>query len=257
MENIVWNSICQKAKNLAQDEPSLRKTVESRVLQHNGILDCVATILADKLSDSYLSSQEIFGFISEAFTSSDDFLQLINADILAVEERDPACRSCLQVVLFSKGFQALEASRVGHWLFQADRYELAVCIQMRITEVFGVDIHPAAKIGKGIMIDHATGVVIGETAAVGDNVSLLHGVTLGGTGKVDGDRHPKIGNNVLIGAGALILGNITIGDCSKVGAGSVVLNDVQGYKIVAGVPAKIIAEVPRGNRPGCSMEHTL
>jgi serine O-acetyltransferase len=160
----------------------------------------------------------------------------------AALDRDPACHRYLQPLLFFKGFQALQCYRIGHWLLQRRRGNMAYFIQMRTSEVFGVDIHPGAMIGKGIMIDHAHSIVIGETAVVGDNVSMLHSVTLGGTGKEDGDRHPKIGNGVLIGAGAAILGNIRVGGCSRIAAGSVVLQDVPPCKTVAGVPAKIVGE---------------
>ena len=149
-------------------------------------------------------------------------------------------------MLYFKGFQAVQAYRIGHWLWGKGRKDLAYFVQMRVSEVFGVDIHPAARVGKGIMIDHAHSIVIGETAVVGDNVSMLHSVTLGGTGKEDGDRHPKIGNGVMIGAGAKVLGNITVGYCSRIAAGSVVLHDVPHNTTVAGVPAKVVGD------SGCS-----
>ena len=155
---------------------------------------------------------------------------------------DPACHSLLQPLLFFKGFQAIQAYRFAHSLWERDRKDLAYFVQMRTSEVFGVDIHPASNIGKGLMIDHAHSIVIGETARVGDDVSMLHSVTLGGTGKTDGQRHPTIGNSVLIGAGAKILGNFTVGNCSRVAAGSVVLQEVPPCKTVAGVPAKIVGE---------------
>ena len=148
----------------------------------------------------------------------------------------------IQPLLFFKGFQAIQSYRLGHWLWKQGRLDLAYFMQMRISEVFGVDIHPAARIGKGIMIDHAHSIVIGETAVVGDNVSMLHSVTLGGTGKEHDDRHPKIQDGVLIGAGAKVLGNIVIGHCSRIAAGSVVLEAVPPMKTVAGVPARIVGE---------------
>ena len=171
-------------------------------------------------------------------------------------DRDPACHRYLQPLLFFKGFQALQCYRIAHWLWQRRRNDMAYFIQMRTSEVFGVDIHPGARIGKGIMIDHAHSIVIGETAVVGDNVSMLHSVTLGGTGKEDGDRHPKIGNGVLIGAGAAILGNIRVGGCSRIAAGSVVLQDVPPCKTVAGVPAKIVGEAGCAE-PSKSMDQLL
>lgn len=162
----------------------------------------------------------------------------------------------MQPLLYFKGFQAVQAYRVGHWLYSQGRHDLAYFVQMRVSEVFGVDIHPAAKIGQGIMIDHAHSIVIGETAVVGDNVSMLHSVTLGGTGKEDDDRHPKIGDGVLIGAGAHVLGNITIGHCSRIAAGSVVLSDVPPCKTVAGVPAKIVGEAGCA-QPSVTMDQLL
>ncbi|MEM6389250.1 MAG: serine O-acetyltransferase, partial [Pseudomonadota bacterium] len=176
------------------------------------------------------------------------------ADILAVHERDPACHRFLQPLLFFKGFQAVQAYRMGHYLWRQDRRDLAYFIQMRVSETFGVDIHPGARIGQGIMIDHAHSIVVGETAVVGDNVSMLHSVTLGGTGKEEEDRHPKIGNGVLIGAGAKVLGNLKVGDCCRIAAGSVVLHDVPPCKTVAGVPAKIVGEAGC-DQPSLSMDH--
>ena len=178
------------------------------------------------------------------------------ADILAVYERDPACHRYLQPLLFFKGFQALQCFRIAHHLWTTGRAELSYFFQMRTSEGFGVDIHPGARIGQGVMIDHAHSIVIGETAVVGDNVSMLHSVTLGGTGKEDGDRHPKIGDGVLIGAGAKVLGNITVGHCSRIAAGSVVLQDVPPCKTVAGVPARIVGEAGCA-QPSISMDQMV
>ena len=175
---------------------------------------------------------------------------------MATFDRDPACHRYLQPLLFFKGFQAVQAYRLGHWLWLNGHKNLAYQVQMRVSEVFGVDIHPAARIGRGIMIDHAHSIVIGETAVVGDNVSMLHSVTLGGTGKEDGDRHPKIGDGVLIGAGAKVLGNIRIGSCSRIAAGSVVLEDVPACKTVAGVPARIVGEAGCA-QPAIEMDHRV
>jgi serine O-acetyltransferase len=175
---------------------------------------------------------------------------------MAVYERDPACHRFLQPILFFKGYQAVQAYRIGHWLWQAGRIDLSYFVQMRVSEVFGVDIHPAARVGKGIMIDHAHSIVIGETAVVGDNVSMLHSVTLGGTGKEDGDRHPKIGDGVLIGAGAKVLGNIHVGHCSRIAAGSVVLEDVPPNSTVAGVPARVVGKAGCA-QPALTMDQIL
>jgi serine O-acetyltransferase len=177
-------------------------------------------------------------------------------DILATHERDPACKSQLDPVLFFKGFLALQTYRVAHWLMSHDRRGMALYLQIRASEVFGADIHPSARIGHGIMIDHATGVVIGETAVVGNDVSMLHGVTLGGSGKEGGDRHPKIGNGVLISVGAKVLGNIRVGDCAKIGGGSVVLTDVPAYSTAVGVPAKVVGKVSTPE-PSREMDHSF
>ncbi len=178
------------------------------------------------------------------------------ADLMAVYERDPACHRYLQPVLFFKGYQAVQAYRIGHWLWNGGRRDLAYFVQMRVSEVFGVDIHPNARIGRGLMIDHAHSIVIGETAVVGDNVSMLHSVTLGGTGKEDGDRHPKIGNGVLIGAGAKVLGNIRVGHCSRIAAGSVVLDEVPPNTTVAGVPARVVGKAGC-DQPALTMDQRL
>ncbi|MEO1551874.1 MAG: serine O-acetyltransferase, partial [Pseudomonadota bacterium] len=175
---------------------------------------------------------------------------------VAVYERDPACHRLLQPLLFFKGFQAVQAYRLSHHLWATERKDLAYFVQMRTSEIFGVDIHPAARMGTGIMIDHAHSIVIGETAVVGDNVSMLHSVTLGGTGKEDDDRHPKIGDGVLIGAGAAVLGNIHVGHCSRIASGSVVLHEVPPCKTVAGVPAKIVGEAGC-SEPSKSMDQLL
>ena len=183
-------------------------------------------------------------------------VEAARADIVAVFDRDPACTRFLQPLLYFKGYQAIQAYRVANWLFHQKRFDLAYFLQMRISEAFGVDIHPAAQIGRGIMIDHAHSIVIGETAVVGDNVSMLHSVTLGGTGKEEEDRHPKIADGVLIGAGAKVLGNIKVGHCSRVAAGSVVLQEVPPMKTVAGVPAKIVGEAGC-EQPALTMDQIL
>ena len=171
-------------------------------------------------------------------------------------DRDPACHAFIQPLLFFKGFQAIQCYRVGNWLWRHGRKDLAYFVQMRVSEVFGVDVHPGAVLGKGILMDHAHSIVIGETAVISDNVSMLHSVTLGGTGKDDGDRHPKIGDGVMLGAGAKVLGNISVGRCSRVAAGSVVLTEVPCCKTVAGVPARIVGEAGC-DQPSATMNQLL
>jgi serine O-acetyltransferase len=194
--------------------------------------------------------------MQEALSRSPLMRAALRSDLMAVRERDPASRGYAQPLLYFKGFHALESYRIAHWLWDQGREALALHLQNRISELFGVDIHPAARIGAGVFIDHGTGVVIGETAVVEDNVSMLHEVTLGGTGKESGDRHPKIRRGVLISAGAKVLGNIEVGEGAKVGAGSVVLHDVPPHCTVAGVPAKIVGKtsVPE---PALEMDHAL
>ncbi|MCV2868543.1 serine O-acetyltransferase [Defluviimonas sp. WL0002] len=238
----VWTHICEEARAAVRDEPLLGGLIHSGVLHHPSMERALAYRFSLKLASGEMSEQILREIADEALASDPEIGQSARADCVAVYDRDPACHRFLQPILFFKGYQAVQAYRIGHWLWMTGRRDLAYFVQMRVSEVFGVDIHPGARIGKGIMIDHAHSIVIGETAVVGDNVSMLHSVTLGGTGKEDGDRHPKIGNGVLIGAGAKVLGNIHVGDCSRIAAGSVVLHDVPKCTTVAGVPAKVIGE---------------
>jgi serine O-acetyltransferase len=228
--------------------------IHSVILHHNSIESALAYRIAMKLANSEMSEQLLREICDEAYASEPAIASAARADIMAVYDRDPACHRFLQPLLYFKGFQAVQAYRIAHWLWNEGRQDLAYFVQMRASEMFGVDIHPAARIGQGIMIDHAHSIVVGETAVVGDNVSLLHSVTLGGTGKEDEDRHPKIGDGVLIGAGAKVLGNIHVGHCSRIAAGSVVLHDVPACKTVAGVPAKIVGEAGC-DQPSMSMDH--
>jgi len=209
-----------------------------------------------KLASGEMSEQILREIADEAYAEDDSLGQAARADLVAVFERDPACHRMLQPILFFKGYQAVQAYRIANFLWQRGRRDMAFFIQMRMSEVFGVDIHPAARIGRGLMIDHAHSIVIGETAVVGDNVSMLHSVTLGGTGKEDNNHHPKINNNVLIGAGAKVLGNIRVGECSRIAAGSVVLADVPRCSTVAGVPARVVGEAGCA-QPSVTMEHRL
>ncbi len=238
----VWQRITDEARKAVADEPLLGGLVHSSVLHHPSLERALAYRMSQKLSSGEMSEQILREIADEAYSSEPGLGNAARADIVAVFDRDPACHRFIQPVLFFKGFQAVQAYRVGHWLWSVGRKDLAYFFQMRVSEVFGIDIHPAARIGQGIMIDHAHSIVIGETAVVGDNVSMLHSVTLGGTGKEDDDRHPKIADGVLIGAGAKVLGNITIGHCSRIAAGSVVLEPVPPMKTVAGVPARIVGE---------------
>ncbi|PQO21905.1 serine O-acetyltransferase [Rhodobacteraceae bacterium WD3A24] len=242
----VWTRIREEAEQAVRDEPLLGGVIHSSILHHETLERALAFRISLKLASPEMSEQ-ILREIADAAYADDPWLgEAARADLVAVYERDPACNRLLKPLLYFKGYQALQAHRIAHWLCGQGRADFASFIQMRMSEVFSVDIHPAARVGKGIMIDHAHAIVIGETAVVGDNVSMLHSVTLGGTGKEDGDRHPKIGCGVLIGAGAKVLGNISVGQCSRIAAGSVVLESVPEKKTVAGVPARIVGEA------GCS-----
>ncbi len=238
----VWTAIRQEAESVARIEPLMASLVHAGVLHHDSLERALSFRIAQKLASQEMSDLILREIADEAYADDPALGVAARADILAVYERDPACHRYLQPLLFFKGFQALQCYRIGHWLWRNQRRDMAYFVQMRTSEAFGVDIHPNARVGQAVMIDHAHSIVIGETAVVGDNVSMLHSVTLGGTGKEDGDRHPKIGSGVMIGAGAKVLGNITVGRCSRIAAGSVVLESVPPCKTVAGVPARIVGE---------------
>ncbi len=252
----VWDQILTEAQQAARDEPLIGGFVHACILNHKSIERALSYRIAAKLASNEMSIMVVHDIVEEAFASDPDLIKAARADLVAIYERDPACHRLLQPILYFKGYQAVQAYRVGHHLWTKGKRDLAYFVQMRVSEIFGVDIHPAAKIGKGIMIDHAHSVVIGETAVVGDNVSMLHSVTLGGTGKEEQDRHPKIGDGVLIGAGAKVLGNITIGHCSRIAAGSVVLESVPPCKTVAGIPARVVGEAGC-DQPSVLMDHML
>jgi serine O-acetyltransferase len=242
----VWHRIREEAARAVQSEPLLGGVIHSSILHHTTIEKALAYRFSLKLASAEMSEQILREIADEAYASDPWLGEAARADLMATFERDPACNRFMKPLMYFKGYQALQAYRISHWLSQQRRSDFASFVQMRISEAFGVDIHPGARVGKGIMIDHAHSIVIGETAVVGDNVSMLHSVTLGGTGKEDGDRHPKIGDGVMIGAGAKVLGNIHVGRCSRIAAGSVVLQDVPANSTVAGVPARIVGEA------GCS-----
>ncbi|MEZ7813482.1 MAG: serine O-acetyltransferase [Paracoccaceae bacterium] len=252
----VWLRVCEEANATIVREPLLSGLVESSLLRHPTMEGSLAHRFSMKLASSEMSEHILWEIAHEALEGDRNLGLSARADLVAVFERDPACHQLMQPILFFKGYQAIQAYRIGHWLWSEGRVGLAYFVQMRVSEVFGVDIHPAARIGRCTMIDHAHSIVIGETAVVGDNVSMLHSVTLGGTGKADGDRHPKIKNGVMIGAGAKILGNITVGHCSRIAAGSVVLQDVPPCSTVAGVPAKVVGEAGC-DQPSAMMDQLL
>ncbi|MFT6088912.1 MAG: serine O-acetyltransferase [Akkermansiaceae bacterium] len=252
----VWDQILTEAQQAVLDEPLIGGFVHACILHHKSIEKALSYRIAAKLASNEMSMMVVREMVEEAYNNDASLIKAARADLVAIYERDPACHRLLQPILYFKGYQAVQAYRVGHYLWTKGQYDLAYFVQMRVSEIFGVDIHPAAKIGKGIMIDHAHSVVIGETAVVGDNVSMLHSVTLGGTGKEEQDRHPKIGDGVLIGAGAKVLGNITVGHCSRIAAGSVVLESVPPCKTVAGIPARVVGEAGC-EQPSVLMDHML
>ena len=251
-----WSLLRAAAEETVRAEPHLASQMNAVILSHSDLASALSFQIARKLGDSELGTMSVREICRAAFDADPAIVVSAEADLRAVAERDPAIKSLLQPFLYFKGFQALQAHRVAHWLWGHGREALAFHFQSRISELFQVDIHPAARMGSGLFLDHGTGIVIGETAVVGDEVSMLHAVTLGGTGAERGDRHPKIGKGVLLGAGAKVLGNITVGDYAKVASGSVVLKDVPAGCTAAGVPARLV-NCPTGATPARTMDHTL
>jgi len=252
----IWDAIRQEVEQKIQLEPLLASFLHAAVLAHVTLEQSLSLHLAHKLGAPALTEVFLRDVIDDSMAADASIGASIRSDLQAFRERDPACARYSVPLLYFKGFHALQAYRIGHFLWHQERSELALYLQSRVSEVFAVDIHPAAQIGSGILLDHATGLVIGETAVVGDHVSLLHEVTLGGTGKATGDRHPKIRSGVLIGAGAKILGNVEIGEGAKVAAGSMVLNDVPAHCTVAGVPAQPVGEC-KESQPALEMNQGL
>ncbi len=236
----IWSALRKQAEELATRETALASFIHATILNHARLEDALSYHLAKKIGGDDVSPMLAREIFDQAMAADPEIGAAVRADLSAVFERDPACHSYVEAFLFFKGFHALECYRIGHWLWAQHRDGMALFFQSRISELFHVDIQPAAHLGRGIMIDHATGVVIGETAVVEDDVSMLHGVTLGGTGKETGDRHPKIGRGVLLSMGAKVLGNIRVGEYSRIGAGSVVLKSIPARCTAVGVPAKVV-----------------
>ncbi|MBN2191674.1 MAG: serine O-acetyltransferase [Polyangiaceae bacterium] len=255
-DEAIWSRIREEAASDAQREPALASFLYTVVLSHERLEDALSFILASKLGSPTVTALTLRDLVDAALASDPGMGLAIRADLQAVVTRDPACRGYSMPLLYFKGFHALEAYRAAHYYWTTDRQALALYLQSRISEVFAVDIHPGARIGKGILFDHATSVVIGETAVVDDDFSMLHEVTLGGTGKHGGDRHPKIRRGVMIGAGAKVLGNVVIGEGAKIGAGSVVLQDVPAHSTVVGVPARRVGN-PAHAFPALEMDQTI
>ena len=236
----LWHMMRSEADARAQEEPILGSYFHATILNHPTFGSALSFRLASKLDNPMLPTMLIRDVIQEAMQDDPDILRAAEIDMLAIFARDPACEDLTTPFLFYKGFHALQAHRIANWLWQRGRRTLAQFFQSQISVTLGVDFHPAARVGAGIMLDHATGIVVGETAVIEDDVSILHSVTLGGTGKTSGDRHPKIRRGVLLAAGCKVIGNIEVGEGAKVGAGSVVLDNVPAHVTVAGVPARVV-----------------
>ncbi|MBB3932722.1 serine O-acetyltransferase [Kaistia hirudinis] len=252
----IWSAIRADAEEIVRAEPAMASFVYATILSHERLEEAVACRISERLHHRDVSSEIIRRTFMEAYAGDPAMGEALRVDIAAVVDRDPACNRAIEPVLYFKGFHAIQTHRLAHWLWSVGRRDLAYYLQSRASSVFQVDINPAVTMGKGIFFDHATDIVIGETAVIEDNVSILQGVTLGGTGKEVGNRHPKVRHGVLIGAGAKILGNIEIGNCSRVAAGSVVLHAVPPNTTVAGVPAKVVGSAPCAE-PSRAMDQML
>jgi serine O-acetyltransferase len=252
----IWQSVRAEAEDVMAAERALGGFIYATVLAHERLEDSICHRLAQRLNHADVDAGLIGQIFADVLRQRPEIGRCFRSDLAAVYDRDPACHRYIEPLLYFKGFHALVTHRFAHALWADGRQDFALYLQSQSSRIFGVDIHPAARIGRGLMFDHATGIVVGETAVIGDHCSLLHGVTLGGSGKESGDRHPKIGDNVMIGAGAKVLGNISVGNCCRVAAGSVVLQDVPPQSTVAGVPARIVG--PAGcPEPARTMDQRL
>ncbi|GAB2279747.1 Diamine acetyltransferase 2 [Dionaea muscipula] len=250
----IWVAIKEEAKLEVEKEQILSSFLYASILSHDCLERALGFVLANRLQNATLLATQLMDIFCDVIMDDKDIQCAVRLDMQAFKDRDPACLSYCWVLLYLKGYHSVQSYRIAHALWNQGRKVLALALQSRISEVFGVDIHPAAKIGEGILLDHATGVVIGETAVIGNRVSLMQGVTLGGTGKEIGDRHPKVGDGALIGASATILGNIKIGEGAMIAAGSLVLKDVPPHSMVVGTPAKVIGYVNEQD-PSLTMKH--
>ena len=249
----IWKSIKKEGKILAEEEPALQPLIYQAILNQNDLAHSIAFILAGKFKDDTMSAITYNHIFLDAMKNDKAIIEKTRADLAAIKERDPACDKSIIPLLYFKGFQAIKVARVSHNLWNSNRKTLAYHLQSKNSEIFGVDIHPGAKIGHGLLLDHATSFVAGETAVIGNNVSILHEVTLGGSGNECGDRHPKIDDGVLIGAGAKLLGNIHIGEGAKIGAGSVVITDIAAHCTAVGIPAQVVG-TPNHESPAKFMD---
>lgn len=256
MPDHIWNELRREAKALIDNEPLLASHVYACILNHDSLCAALSFLLSDKLGDNVMPAMTLRELFEQAYHDDASIIECAAHDIQAVFDRDAATNAYLPVILFLKGYHAIQVHRLAHYLWQRNRRELALFLQSRNSTIFGVDIHPACVMGRGIMFDHATGIVIGETTVIEDDVSIMQSVTLGGTGHEQGDRHPKIRSGVLISSGAKVLGNIEIGRGAKIGAGSVVLKDVPAHTTVVGVPARPVGK-PCKELPSRTMDHNV
>jgi serine O-acetyltransferase len=238
----VWARVRSEAEDVARREPELATFIYENILHHDALEMAVIHRVSERLGNADISGDLIRQAYNDALDDESSLGEIFRADIVAIADRDPATTRYIEPVLYYKGFHAIQTHRLAHWLLRKGRKDFAFYLQSRSSAVFQCDINPAARIGRGIFLDHATGLVVGETAVIEDDVSILHDVTLGGTGKEHEDRHPKIRHGVMIGAGAKILGNIEIGQCARIAAGSVVIKPVPNNVTVAGVPAKVVGQ---------------
>jgi serine O-acetyltransferase len=252
----IWTRVRAEAEAMAACEPALASFAWETVLNHSRLEDAIVHRVAERLGHPTVKEALIRQTWEEALADAPEIGEIFRVDLQAVFDRDPACERLIEPILYFKGFHAIQTHRLAHWLWQKGRQEFALYLQSRSSEVFQVDIHPQVPLGRGLFFDHATGIVIGATATIDDDVSILQGVTLGGTGKETGDRHPKIGRGVLLGAGAKVLGNIMVGQCARVASGSVVLHPVPPRTTVAGVPARVVGEVAC-SEPARAMDQML
>ncbi|HLS97715.1 MAG: serine O-acetyltransferase [Porticoccaceae bacterium] len=252
----LWRELRAEVAEVSREEPALASYFHAAVLSHDSLESALAYALASLLGSEVVPALTLHQVIARGFAADPAIGARMRRDLLAHYERDPACDRRYIPLLYFKGFHALEAHRIAHWLWEQGRRSMAVYLQSRVAEIFAVDIHPAARIGGGVMLDHATGLVVGETAVIGDDVSILHAVTLGGTGKGQGQRHPTIGRGVLIASGAKILGNIAVGEGARIGAGSLVLDPVPAHSTVAGVPARVVGGL-MASMPALDMDQRI
>lgn len=252
----VWEAIRKEAEDVVAKEPMMSSFIYNTILNQNSLEDAVIYRIGERLHNRDFSADLVRQSFKKMHQSWSQWSEILRIDIAAVYDRDPACRRLIDPILYFKGFHAIQTHRLAHWNLNEGNMDIALYLQSRSSQVFQTDINPAAKFGRGIFLDHATGVVIGETASIGNDVSILHGVTLGGTGKEWEDRHPKIGNGVLLGAGATVLGNITVGDCSRIAAGSLVIKPVPEKVTIAGIPGKVVG-VAGCSEPSRTMNQIL